>query len=388
MLGKDGDMVGELRTFLLEMLAANSGPSLVSYLDDMIGNITLSSIGWSSFAAVLITLILLLSQIEGALNRVWLVRKARNMFTRFMYFWTFMTLGLVAMGLIVGVSGFRISRILSATAEAQESSFLLSSLLTMAAGFVFFFLLYKLVPNTKVKTRHAAIGAVVASFLLQQAGRVYGIYVSDFTNYQSLYGVLAALPIFLMWMYICWIIILLGAVISWRMQQGFPKADEEDTLDAAKQPKDRLRNVQVRAAMPTIALLAIHRKFSEAEGKGLFAEDLAEELKLPLMWVKDAMDALESMGYVVRAQTQEGAQDAGPIMMESYFPAYPATSIQMRKFFADMDSPLAEWLENWRHDMQIDFSQVITEWSGPKRDRYSDFDLEQAMERLRAEAQH
>jgi hypothetical protein len=229
---------------------------------------------------------------------------------------------------------------------------------------------------------HTAIGGVVASILLQVAARAFGIYVANFNSYQTLYGALAALPLFLMLLYICWLIILLGAVVSWRVQLGFPKAQDEDTLDAAKLPKEKLRNVQVRAAMPAITLIAIHRKFSEAKGQGLSAEDLADELKLPVSWLGDSLDALESMGYIVCAQRPASVTQGVDAETEAYFPAFPASSIQLEKLFADLDSPITEWLENWKHDCEFDLSSVVQRWSGPDRNKAMKENLQTTIDQL------
>src|SRR5690606_19418926 len=129
-------------------LAAGSGAAVVTKLEEMMAGMNLSSVGLTSFAVMLFTLILLLKQIEESLNRVWLVRKARNMFTRVMYFWTFMTLGMAAVALILSMSGFSLENILSEA--SADNSGIIPSLLALFAGFVFFFLLFKFVPNTNV----------------------------------------------------------------------------------------------------------------------------------------------------------------------------------------------------------------------------------------------
>jgi membrane protein len=372
-MGKDGGIINEAKAFVLNNLATGSGESAVAYIDNMLSNLNLASIGWSSFAAMLVTLIMLLKQIEGALNRIWLVRKGRNTVTRFIYFWTFLTLGALVIAIVVGATSWDIKETVAA-AEQQADSGIVSGIFAWFGGFVFFFALYKFVPKTNVHSKNAAIGAAISGLMLHQASRFYGIFVSDFSNYQSIYGALAAVPLFLMWIWICWLIILLGSLIAWRMQQGFPKDKDEDTIDAAKNPVEKLRNVQMRGLMPLISMLAIYKNFAEGTGKGLSLHDLVDKLKLPVGWLTEALDALESMGYIVPSAADPNTT--------SYFPTFPANSLKLGKMIADLQKPSDDWLNNWNHELSIDISEAIHKIYGPDRPAFSKLNLEDALAQL------
>lgn len=355
--GKDVNILEEVRAFILKNLASGPGEAAVNQLNEMISGIDLASMGWSAFASVLVTLILLLRQIEEALNRIWLIRKGRNMFARFMYFWTFLTLGMLLLGISLGLSGnFNIQHLLNAGEAAQSG--LPGWAVGIAGGFFFFFFLYKIVPNCDVKTANAAIGAIVAAVCLQQATRGFGIYVKN-VNYASLYGALATLPLFLMWLYINWIIILLGALISWRMQEGFPHESKEDTLDNVDSPIEQLRNVQVKAVMPLITLVAIYKNFQAGTGHGITGQDLARALKLPISWISDALDALGTMGYIIASKTFDDVTD-GPSVTDPYFPAYPAEVLSLWRMQTDLAKPVDEWLREWQHELPVDLAKTIS----------------------------
>ncbi len=367
-LMKGENLIDTVRDFILQNLASGTGENVVTYLDTMIKSLDLKTIGWSSFGSVLVTLVLLLRQIEEAINSIWLIRKARNVFTRFMHFWTFLTLGVVVSAIIIGVSGFNVKKYIDATAAQAESNVASSILFAYFGSFLFFFFLYKIVPNCKVKPRNAAIGAATSAFMLAVAGWGYGVFVSNAGNYQTLYGALAQLPLFLMWLYICWIIILLGAMISWRMQEGFPKdinSKTTSTLEAAANPIDTWRNTQLRSILPKITLLAIYKNFQTGSGKGISAQDIGHQLKLPLDWVRQALETLAAMGLVVAAHApNDDFLALDETVADSYFPAFPAEKLALDRIDRELENPREEWLNAWIPDLSTDMQTLVGQARG------------------------
>ncbi len=355
--GHDSFIV-KIRQFILANLATGSGESVVRYLDHMLKDIDLAKIGWSSFASVLVTLILLLRQVEEALNKIWLIRRSRNLFTRFMYFWSFLTLGLLVLGIGLGASsGFNIQRLLQ-WGQVSPSNTYFSLLWSMGSATLFFFALYKVVPNCKVNSWSAIAGSLVAAFLLQQAGRLYGLYVKDAKNYQTLYGALAQLPLFLTWLYICWVVILLGALISWRLQEGFPQSEDEGSY-IAKTSLELWRDAQVRGGLPLIALLAIYKNFESGNGRGVKSHELAHRLELPTIWIAEAMDVLVALGYVIA--TQDLSQGVVLGEEEHFFPRLAAERLSLSKIREDFSKPLRECLGHWQHCWPVNLGAVLEE---------------------------
>lgn len=359
-----GNFIGTIRDFILKNLASGTGESAVAYLDNMIKSLDLATIGWSSFSSVLVTLILLLRQIEEALNRIWLITKGRNVFTRFMYFWTFLTLGIVVLATTVGMSaGFNFKKYLSVTTAQAESNTALSFLLAYCGSFLFFFFMYKVVPNCRVQSRNAAAGAAASGLILGLAGWGYGLFVGNSGNYQTIYGALAALPLFLTWLYICWIIILFGAVLSWRIQEGFPSsaaATGSSGLEVTQDTTEQWRNLQLKTMLPKIALLATYKNFQHGSGKGISPQDLGHQLNLPVDWIRAAMDTLASMGFVVSSQpavTDLLALDINST--ESFFPAFPADKLDLRRINQTLETPRDEWIQTWLPDLPEDLKGML-----------------------------
>jgi membrane protein len=94
----------------------------------------------------------------------------------------------------------------------------LSHLLSMAAAFVLLFLLYALMPNTHVSVRAAAVGAIVGSVLWEGAKFAFKVYVVTAVPYSALYGSLGLIPLFLFWIYVTWLIVLFGLILTYTLQ--------------------------------------------------------------------------------------------------------------------------------------------------------------------------
>ena len=368
LLGSNSHLMTSLRGFILQNLAAGSGSQVVEYLDQFLKQLDFQKIGITSFAGIVLTLILLLRQIEQALNRIWLVRQDRNLVTRFVYFWTFLTLGMFAGSIVIGVmSGYRIQELIDVTAVVGKRSFIsqtLSSLFTWGVWVGFFFLAYKVIPNCPVGRREAVIGAVVAATLIHQGSRLYGYYASNFTNYKNIYGALAAVPVFLFWIYICWAIILFGALIAWRIQQGFPSSVAEETVDKVVTPLDRIRNLRIQEMLPLAVLIVVHRHFASGNGRPVALDEIVLKSKLPQDWILDACEALIQLGLIAEAKVTDSP---GELLRESrtgYLPSKPADMVNIAELNSSLAAPAFEWLDGWQHEFGFDLPAAMKSISG------------------------
>ena len=369
LLGKDGSLLDDFRDWLLDNLTPDSSDATIAYLDNMLANLNLKTIGWSSFISVLVTLFTLLKQIEGALNRIWLVHKGRHPVTRFIYFWTFLTFGALMIGVAIGLTaGFDLEKLFSAEKDVSHANAWVSGVMAWFGGGLFFFALYKIVPNCRVASKNAAIGAGVASFFLNQGSRFYGMFVTQSASYKTLYGALAQLPIFLMWLYVCWIIILAGALLSWRMQEGFPTASDDMPLDGNDAPLDLLRNLKIRNAMPLMTLLAIARNFEDGTGRGVSAQELAHRLHMPPIWVLEALEVLEAVGFVVASRPAEAHGVASTSVNEPYFPAVPPNTLTIERILTALDAPLKGWLPHWHYELPVNVPNALNAIEGMDKD--------------------
>jgi membrane protein len=162
-------------------------------------------------AFLLVVAVLLMSNIDQAFGMIWKVRRRRSPLSRFMVYWSILSLGPLLMGVSVAATSYLLSLpLFQSGAEAAGPAQRLLRLAPILASTVAFTLLYLLVPNRRIPFRHALIGGVVAALLFELAKHGFGLYLTRFPTHQAIYGALAAVPVFLIWLYISWMITLLG----------------------------------------------------------------------------------------------------------------------------------------------------------------------------------
>lgn len=359
--GETGGWMQKGRDFLLSNLAAGSGDRALEYIESFLQNLDLKKIGLTGFAGMLVTLIMLLKQIEEALNRIWLIHKPRSLWTRFLYFWLCLTLGTFLVGLLIGILSVSVMSKFEFLGGSHLSG--ISAIFTQALPptliFLAFFILYKVVPNTHVHWRPALAGAIPATFIFWQSARLYGWYTAKFTNYQAIYGALAAVPLFLLWLYIVWVIALLGAVISWRVQQGFNLKRDSDSDEVHLTPTERFRNAQIQQSIPLLVLIAIAERFKSATGHGLTISELNHDLNLPEYWIRDALTILEECGFIVcRGATEMDLNDSDG----EFFPTFPPDSYTVVQVVEKLSASAQEWLKHWEHRWPGDLKRVAAHY--------------------------
>lgn len=170
----------------------------------------------SAFGALglIVTTLITMLTIDSAFNHIWRVKTPRPLLQRMMVYWTIVTFG----PLLVGVSLTVTTDLVHATEGMIPGMAILGtvayttlSILFTAVGFT---LLYIVVPNRYVHWRDAAVGGLVAAVAFEAAKAAFVVFITGFRTYTIIYGALAALPIFLLWVYVSWLIALVGAVLA------------------------------------------------------------------------------------------------------------------------------------------------------------------------------
>ena len=169
----------------------------------------------SGSMVLVVIAILLMATIDNAFNRIWFVKNKRNPVARLLVYWAVLTMG----PLLIGVGLASTSYFLSLPVVADvDSSFNIKTRLLSWLPFlttsVAFTLLYILVPNCHVPKKHALFGGVVCAVLFEFAKYGFGIYVRAMPGYENIYGAISVIPLFLIWIYVSWMIVLFGAHIT------------------------------------------------------------------------------------------------------------------------------------------------------------------------------
>jgi len=202
-----------LDAYLIQSLMPQGvADTIMGYLNQFAAkSARLSAIGG---IALIFTAISMMSTIERVFNQIWRVRNQRPFVQRLLIYWAIITLGPLALGV-----SFTVTAYLSGAASGVVGSVplvgalfytLLSVLLTTGA----YTLLYMVVPNRMVDWRDALCGGLLAAVVLEIAKRLFALYIKAFPTYTVIYGAVAAVPIFLIWIYLFWMITLVGGLLA------------------------------------------------------------------------------------------------------------------------------------------------------------------------------
>jgi len=231
------------------------------------GSVTLISVIIIIWAALM-----LLSTIEGAFNNIWHVAKGRSFLRRIINYWALLTLApiLIAAGIYVSAHSATLSS-LQKTLFSAIGPVLLNYLISVVA----FFLLYFILPNTKVSTKAALWGAAAAALVWSVAKWGFGIYVTRFIPYSAIYGVLGLIPLTVFWIFVTWLIVLFGLQLAFATQYL-------ESLDAAA--LENVRETDLNFIADELTVIDIMAQVAEAFEKNqapLAEELISSKLNLP-----------------------------------------------------------------------------------------------------------
>nr|VFJ63414.1 MAG: YihY family inner membrane protein [Candidatus Kentron sp. DK] len=192
-----------------------------------------SALTLSGLVGLLATALLAMATIERTFNAIWKVRRRRNLVDTFMVYWAVLTVGPLLIGISLAITSYVASLpLFSEAARGLGGPGIFIKTLPFLATTLAFALLYAVVPYQRVPSRHAVAGGVAAAILFELAKKGFAFFVTQFPTYEVIYGAIAALPIFLVWIYLSWLIILFGAEITYCLgTMPAPNALPEKTED-------------------------------------------------------------------------------------------------------------------------------------------------------------
>jgi len=207
---------GSVEDFLYSNLVPATGEVVSGYLREFSSQAgTLTGLG---LIALMATALLLLSTIEDALNGIWGVRKGRTLLQRLLLYWAMLTLGPILVVASLSLSSYLGSLVFLDLMPSLQlvSATVLPALPILVEG-LGFFLMYLVIPNCPVRFRYALTGAITAMVLFEIAKNMFIFYVANFNTYQIIYGVLWTIPVVLVWIFVSWLVTLLGACVAAEM---------------------------------------------------------------------------------------------------------------------------------------------------------------------------
>lgn len=229
-----GDVVQD---YVITHFVPAAGDAVRNALTEFVTNIgKMTAVGGMFLFVAALTLI---SNIDKNLNYIWRVRKKRRMVFSFSMYWMILTLGPILVGASIAVTSYITSlKLLDSEALTGAFNFFLRRL-PLLLSFSAFAGLYLLVPNKKIHFLHAIAGAFVAAILFELSKKAFAAYITQFPSYQLIYGALAAIPILFVWVYLCWLIVLIGAEVTAALGEREYWSDDPDVIHSLPQTQHK-----------------------------------------------------------------------------------------------------------------------------------------------------
>lgn len=286
---------GRLHEFLFANLAVGARATIEPYLDRFIRNAHATSAGLVGGALLIWSAVSLFQNVDRAVNDIWGIRRRRSLAQQAVTYWVGVTLGplLLAGSITLGHT----AETLLVGWGAKFLVVVTGTLLTC----VLFATAYLIVPNTRVQVRAAALGGLVAGVAWELAKWGYTFAVGRFFSYHAVYGSVAAVPIFLFWLFVSWTLLLFGARLAYVFQY-------RGTIAARGPRGDSAAGREIIAGQ---AMLAVARAFDAGE-PALDAGDLATRIGASAEETGEAVAALRQRGVVV-GLTDGGLVPARPL---------------------------------------------------------------------------
>ena len=206
----------KVQAFVFDSLSPSTAEQVRQYLfDSAIQSNSLNVIG---LFMLLISVIIMMYTIDSALNRIWKINAPRHLVRRIFVYLILLLFGPLAIYFSLFVSTYIASLSLIAEYLGAAMDGGIYNWLPFIVLWLAFTMLYKLVPDCKVKWLYAFSGGTIAVCIFEIAKSIFALYLSYFQTYELLYGALASIPILLIWIYLTWLIVLIGAEITYFMQ--------------------------------------------------------------------------------------------------------------------------------------------------------------------------
>ena len=213
--------LSSLERFLVRHLLPGSGAAIRPYLDEFTGKAAdLKGIG---IAIVVVTAVLLIATVDAEINAIWGTREPRSLIRRFFVYSLGVTLGPLAIGAAVYSTNWLLEASLAADLVSKPEASAIATPLAIGLATLFFTLLYALLPARRVPLHAALAGGLVAALVFEAAKRGFVLYVANVPTYQRVYGAVAVLPLFLVWIFVSWIVVLFGAAVTATLVDGPPR---------------------------------------------------------------------------------------------------------------------------------------------------------------------
>ncbi|MDB5872378.1 MAG: putative rane protein [Ramlibacter sp.] len=296
-----GKLQDALQAWLVQSLIPDAiARQVLGYLNQFAGKA--SRLGTVGLAALFVTALALVLTIDRTLNGIWRVKRPRPLGQRVLVYWAVMTLGPLLLGASLSISSYLLSAsrgLVTAMPGTVQLLLGVTEFFLLAAGLA---ALYRYVPNTPVRRGHAWAGGLFAATGIELARKLLALYIGNVPTYSMVYGAFATLPILLVWIYVVWVIALLGAVIAAYLP----------SLIAGTRRRGSAHGWQFQLALE--ALQQLDRARSSA-GRGLTASQLAQALEVDSLQLEPVLETLVALDWIGRVNESRDEEETRYILL-------------------------------------------------------------------------
>jgi membrane protein len=312
LIGGLGDIEDWVKRFVIASFAVSQQDVMMKYVDSFLR--ASGTVGGFGIAFLFVTCISLLSNIERAFNDIWGLSRHRTYLQRFQVYWPLITIGPILLGLSLSLTAaFEANRIVAQIEHATNTVGFGVKTVPFLLTVGWLTLLYMLLPNTRVPFRCAIIGGMVAGLLWEAAKQLYAAYAAFILSRPSIYGSLAAVPLFILWLYVSWVLALLGATLAFAVQNA--KTYEPEGV------RERTPSQHDRELLAVRLIVLIAESFESGKGP-VYAQALLDRIKVGPRFARAVLAELVEAKLVVETIARTGEEAA-------YVPARPIESLTM-----------------------------------------------------------
>jgi len=279
-----GELLENVEQFLVRNMLPESAATLAGYVEQFADNAArLTAVG---IAFLFVTAIIVLLTIDRAFNQIWRVPRPRSTVQRVFMYWALLTVGPLLVGASLSLTSWLVSQSLGLVKELPRAAeVVLDTVPVVLTGFTFT-LAYIIIPNRRVLVRDALAGGLLAALAFEGMKHGFAFYLTQFPTYRLVYGAFASVPIFLLWIYLSWLVVLLGAVTAAVLPEWRERATQVDAVPGAQ----------------FLDALQILRVLWEAHGRGevVTALRLHGIVKLPFDRIEAALHAMSATRWTGR----------------------------------------------------------------------------------------
>jgi len=275
--------------FVANLVPTSAGKVITIYMQqfaDNAGKLTAWGIVILGISSVMTML-----TIDRTFNTIWRVRRPRSLISRLLIYWAVLTIGPLLIGASLSVTSWLLSLSMGLVRDTEGAQVVLLKIVPLFLTCAALAFLYRTVPHRRVDTRDAIAGGTLAGIAFEGMKAAFGVYIKSVPTYKLVYGAFASFPIFLLWIYISWLVIIIGAEVT-------------AALPYLRTGGVRLRRRPGEQFLEAIRLLRLlHQAYHT--GQVMRTEELRVSLRLPLEECELLLDRLAAAGWVA-STTSDG----------------------------------------------------------------------------------